>query len=97
MKCTTDKNNVKRVVQFQDKTVLFEAKAAVDADGSPVSCGSNRSKTDQCETWLTYDSVSSKSILILNKFHLLLFPLQVRYWIRKTPYPMYLYAVNRNR
>ncbi|NOS75505.1 MAG: hypothetical protein HOP36_13445 [Methyloglobulus sp.] len=63
MKCTTDKNNVKRVVQFQDKTVLFEAKAAVDADGSPVSCGSNRSKTDQCETWLTYDSVSSKKYI----------------------------------
>jgi hypothetical protein len=59
MKCSTDPNRVGRIVQFKDKTVLFEAKGAVDADGSPVSCGSNKSKTDQCETWLTYDKDSS--------------------------------------
>lgn len=63
MKCSTDKNNVKRIVQFQDKTVVFEAKAAVDADGSPASCGINKSKTDQCETWLTYDSGSGKKYI----------------------------------
>lgn len=63
MKCSTDKNNTKRVVQFQDKTVVFESKAAVDADGSPVSCSANRSKTDQCETWLTYDSGSARKYI----------------------------------
>lgn len=63
MKCSTDKNHARRIVQFQDKTVVFEAKAAVDADGSPASCGVNKSKTDQCETWLTYDSGSAKKYI----------------------------------
>jgi hypothetical protein len=58
MKCSTDPNHVKRLVQFRDKTVVFEAKAAVDADGSYVSCSANRGRTDQCETWLTYDAGS---------------------------------------
>jgi hypothetical protein len=55
LKCSTDQNRVEKLVQFPNKTVVFKAKASVDADGSPVSRGKNRSLTDQCGTWLTYD------------------------------------------
>lgn len=63
MRCSSDPNRVERLVQFQDKTVVFEAKAGVDADGSPVSCGPEKSKTDQCETWFTFDPGQSKNYI----------------------------------
>lgn len=50
-----DNNNVAFVRRFPDGTVVFRSKMAVDADGSPASCGPNRSGTDQCQTWLTFD------------------------------------------
>lgn len=57
-KCSTDPNQVRQLVRFPDGTILFDAKAAVDADGSPVSCGPRKSDSDQCQTWLTYDTGS---------------------------------------
>ena len=76
-RCSTDPNRVKRLLQFPDKTVVYDAKAAVDADGSPVSCGPNKSKTDQCETWLTYDSGSSRKFIDAEQVPFVVVPLDV--------------------
>jgi hypothetical protein len=59
-KCSTDRNHVEHALQFPDGTVLVTAKGSVDADGSPVACGPQRSLTDQCKTWLTFDPGCSK-------------------------------------
>jgi|SRR5262245_17753642 len=75
--CSSDPNRVKRLVQFPDKTVVFEAKASVDADGSPVSCGPNKSKTDQCQTWLTFDSGSSRKYVDAEQVPFVVIPLDV--------------------
>jgi hypothetical protein len=73
--CSTDPNRVTQLVQFPDKTVVFQAKASVDADGSPVSCGPNKSKTDQCQTWLTYDSESSRKFVDAEQVPFVVVPL----------------------
>ena len=59
LKCSTNSNRVERVLRFPDTTIVFTAKASVDADGSPVSCGPHKSFTDQCKTWLTFDKESA--------------------------------------
>jgi hypothetical protein len=75
LKCSTDKNRVEKLLQFPDRTVLFEAKAAVDADGSPVSCGRNHSQTDQCETWLSYDPGSPQKYVDAEQVPFIVVPL----------------------
>lgn len=60
LKCSTDKNRVDLLKQFSDRTIVFRAKAAVDADGSPASMGPGASPTDQTETWLTFDAGSNR-------------------------------------
>ena len=60
LRCSSDPNRVKRLVQFPDGTLVFNAKASVDGDGSAASCGPNKSSTDQCQTWLTFDAGSSR-------------------------------------
>ena len=59
LKCSTD-NRVDLLKQFSDRTIVFRAKAAVDADGSPASTGPGASPTDQTETWLTFDAGSNR-------------------------------------
>jgi hypothetical protein len=55
-KCSTDPNKVSYLLKFPDSTIVFNAKMAVDADGSPVSQAEQG--TDQAETWLTFDQGS---------------------------------------
>lgn len=57
-KCSKDLNEVAFLKKFSDGTIVFSAKMAVDADGSPVSMGPNHSATDQPETSLTFDAES---------------------------------------
>lgn len=52
-KCSTDPNRVQHVTKYPDRTIVFEAKMSVDADGSPVIGGSGW--PNQIETWLTFD------------------------------------------
>jgi hypothetical protein len=74
LRCSTDLNRVERVLRFPDKTVMFTAKASVDADGSPVSCGPNRSLTDQCRTWLTFDKDSATRYVDAEKVPFIVVP-----------------------
>lgn len=60
-RCSTDPNRVDFVRQYPDRTVMFRAKMAVDADGSPVSMGPNAGQHDQPRTWLTFDRGSDRT------------------------------------
>ena len=53
----SDQNMVAYLDRYPDGTINFSAKAAVDADGSPVGCGSGW--PNQCGTWLTFDHGSA--------------------------------------
>jgi hypothetical protein len=78
LKCSTDPNRVGRIVQFSDKTVAFNAKAAVDADGSPAACGAQKSATDQCQTWFTYGPGSSRRFIDAEQVPFVVVPLDTR-------------------
>ncbi len=52
-KCSTDANMVKGVWKFPDGTIVFVAKASVDADGSPLA--QSGTGTNQSETTLKWD------------------------------------------
>jgi hypothetical protein len=54
-RCSTDRNRVEFLKKFPDGTIVFRAKAAVDADGSPAASGPCASSADQSETSLTFD------------------------------------------
>lgn len=58
LKCSTDKNRVAFLSRYPDGTVAFQAKAAVDADGSKLACGTGW--PNQCGTWLTFDPGSER-------------------------------------
>lgn len=75
LKCSTDPNRVGSIVQFSDKTIVFKAKAAVDADGSPAACGSQKSATDQCQTWFTYEPGSSRRFIDAEQVPFVVVPL----------------------
>ncbi|SHG29044.1 chitosanase of glycosyl hydrolase group 75 [Kaistia soli DSM 19436] len=53
LKCSTDPNNLAALKTWGDGTVVFTAKASVDADGSPVIGGSGW--PNQVQTWLNFD------------------------------------------
>jgi Fungal chitosanase of glycosyl hydrolase group 75 len=53
--CKTDPNRAQAINLLGNGALHIRSKAAVDADGAPVSCGANSSHTDQCQTWLRYD------------------------------------------
>ena len=54
----SDRNNVSTVVRRKDGTIFFSAKAAVDADGSRLACGTGW--PNQCGTWLQFDKGSKR-------------------------------------
>lgn len=56
LRCSSDANRVAFVSRYSDGTVVFNSKAAVDADGSPVIGGSGW--PNNVETWLTFDKSS---------------------------------------
>jgi hypothetical protein len=56
--CSGDPNHVTHLVKYPDGTISFEAKAAVDADGSQYACGSDW--PNQCGTWLQFDPGSTR-------------------------------------
>jgi Fungal chitosanase of glycosyl hydrolase group 75 len=60
--CRIDPNRALAVQRLAKGPIYFNSKAAVDADGAPVSCGSQRSATDQCQTWLRYDTGPEKYV-----------------------------------
>jgi hypothetical protein len=53
-KCTTDKNRVKALLKFPDRTVFFEAKLSLDIDGSWKACN-DAGSADLCPTWFVWD------------------------------------------
>jgi Fungal chitosanase of glycosyl hydrolase group 75 len=60
--CRVDPNRAQALGRLAKGPIYFKSKAAVDADGAPVSCGAQRSATDQCQTWLRYDRGPHKYI-----------------------------------
>jgi hypothetical protein len=58
LRCSTDPNRVEHLVGYPDGTVAFEAKAAVDADGSSLACVGHW--PNQCGTWLQFDRGSAR-------------------------------------
>jgi hypothetical protein len=59
LKCSTDPNRVAFVSRYPDKTIAFNAKAGVDADGSKLACGTGW--PNQCGTWLGFDKGSDRA------------------------------------
>lgn len=57
LRCSSDPNRVARLVKYPDGTIVFTAKMAVDADGSPVIGGSGW--PNNVETWLEFDTGSN--------------------------------------
>jgi hypothetical protein len=55
--CSKDRNRVAYLVKYPDGTISFSAKAAVDADGSKLACGSGW--PNLCATWLRFDQPGS--------------------------------------
>jgi hypothetical protein len=53
LRCSTDRNRVAFLDRYPDGSVVFKAKASVDADGSPVVGGSGW--PNDVQTWLTFD------------------------------------------
>jgi hypothetical protein len=53
LRCSDDPNRVSGISKYPDGTVVFTAKMAVDADGSPVLGGSGW--PNDVETWLEFD------------------------------------------
>ncbi|MBX9432106.1 glycoside hydrolase family 75 protein [Ralstonia pseudosolanacearum] len=56
LRCTSERNRVAILNHYADGTVVFNAKASVDADGSPVIGGSGW--PNNVQTWLTFDEGS---------------------------------------
>ena len=77
LRCSTDPNRVRYVLQYPDRTVAFEAKASVDADGSAAACGPQRSATDQCQTWLSYDQGSTRKYTDAEKVPFVVVPMSM--------------------
>lgn len=61
LRCSTDRNQVAFLNRYADGTVVFNAKAAVDADGSPVIGGSGW--PNNVQTWLTFDRGSQDNFV----------------------------------
>lgn len=59
LKCSTDPNKVGFVSRYPDRTIVFSAKAGVDADGSKLACGTGW--PNQCGTWLSFDKGSDRA------------------------------------
>jgi hypothetical protein len=76
LKCSTDKNRVAFVNKYEAGPVVWKAKMAVDADGSPVSMGPHASSTDQPVTWLTFDAGSDRRFVNAEDLSFVVVPTQ---------------------
>jgi hypothetical protein len=61
LKCSSDPNKVEHITRYPDGTIVFRAKMAVDADGSPVIGGSGW--PNNVQTWLVFDSGSTSDFV----------------------------------
>lgn len=75
LRCSTDKNRVEFVRKFANSEIVYRAKMAVDADGSPVSMGPNQSSTDQPVTWLTFDHGSERKYVNAEELSFVVVPI----------------------
>ena len=73
LRCSTDRNQVAFLNRYADGTVIFNAKAAVDADGSPVVGGSGW--PNNVQTWLTFDRSSQDNFVNAETVPFVVFPL----------------------
>jgi hypothetical protein len=73
LRCSTDPNRVAFVSRHADGTVVFQAKASVDADGSPVVGGSGW--PNDVQTWLTYDQGSKDTFVNAEEVPFIVLPL----------------------
>lgn len=73
MRCSTDPNKVAFLNRYPDGTVVFNAKASVDADGSPVIGGSGW--PNNVQTWLTFDNGSKDNFVNAEAVPFIVMPL----------------------
>ena len=73
LRCSTDRNQVAFLNRYADGTVVFNAKAAVDADGSPVVGGSGW--PNNVQTWLTFDRGSQDNFVNAEAVPFIVMPL----------------------
>jgi len=59
-KWTDDPNKVKVLLRFPNGTIFFQAKLALDIDGSQKACN-NPGSADQCGTWFKWKDQSGKA------------------------------------
>ena len=76
LRCSTDPNRVAFISRYPDGTVVFNAKAAVDADGSPVVGGSGW--PNNVQTWLTYDKGSQDTFVNAEEVPFIVLPLPAK-------------------
>ena len=76
LRCSTDPNRVAFLSRYADGTVVFQAKASVDADGSPVVGGSGW--PNDVQTWLTYDRGSRDTFVNAEEVPFIVVPLPVK-------------------
>jgi hypothetical protein len=76
LRCSTDPNRVAFISRYADGTVVFNAKASVDADGSPVVGGSGW--PNNVQTWLTYDKGSKDTFVNAEDVPFIVLPLAAK-------------------
>jgi hypothetical protein len=76
LRCSTDPNRVAFMSRYADGTVVYQAKASVDADGSPVVGGSGW--PNDVQTWLTYDQGSKDTFVNAEEVPFIVLPLPVK-------------------
>lgn len=75
LRCSTDRNRVGHVTKYPDGTIIFTAKMAVDADGSPVIGGSGW--PNNVQTWLTFDNGSTTHFVNAEEVPFVVVPIAV--------------------
>ncbi len=76
LRCSTDPNRVGFLSRYADGTVVYQAKASVDADGSPVVGGSGW--PNDVQTWLTYDKGSKDTFVNAEEVPFIVLPLPAK-------------------
>jgi hypothetical protein len=76
LRCSTDPNRVGFISRYADGTVMYQAKASVDADGSPVVGGSGW--PNDVQTWLTYDKGSKDTFVNAEEVPFIVLPLPAK-------------------
>lgn len=75
LRCSSDPNRVASIDRYADGTVVFNSKAGVDADGSPVVGGSGW--PNDVQTWLTFDKGSKDHFVNAEAVPFIVMPLPV--------------------